>query len=159
MIGLGILLYKIAFLTFTIVFGGILYQHVVEFRNWNADIPDSLTAYRNFFRYSDFGRFFKMFMPLTTMCLVSSAFMLRSVEGGAETWVLACTAGCILTAVFTAVWFIPRHRKLFHDPIDERKTDELIRAADQWKSANYFRMFLMAITVISFLEGMKLLNQ
>jgi len=56
------------------------------------------------------------------------------------------------------VYFVRRHRKLFEEPIDEKNTDELTKIADQWKSANYFRMFLMAITIVSFLEGMKLLN-
>lgn len=158
MIALGILLYKIAFLTFTIAFGGILYQHIVEFRNWSSGIPESLYAYRQFFKVSDFGRFFKMFMPLSTICLVVSAIMLRSVEGNGETWVLACTGGCILTAVFTNAYFIPRHRKLFDEPIDERNTEDLEKIADQWRSANYFRMLLMAITVVSFLEGIKLLS-
>lgn len=158
MIALGILLYKIAFLTFTIAFGGILYQHVVEFRNWNADIPDSLTAYRNFFRYSDFGRFFKMFMPLAGLLAIAAAVMLWNHNVGANAWLIVCVAGIFITAVFTNLYFVSRHRKLFHDPIDERNTDELMKAADQWKAANYFRMFLMAITVISFLEGIKLLN-
>lgn len=157
-LALGSILYKIAFLTFTIAFGGILYQHVVEFRNWSADIPESLYAYRSFFRASDFGRFFKMFMPLSGMCLLASVVMMWNTRVDTRTWLMISTGGAFLTAGFTNVYFVPRHRKLFEDPIDEKNTDELNKIADQWKSANYFRMFLMAITIVSFLEGMKLLN-
>lgn len=157
-LALGSILYKIAFLTFTIAFGGILYQHVVEFRNWSSNIPDSLYAYRGFFRVSDFGRFFKMFMPLSGMCLLASVVMMWNTPGDTKTWLLISTGGALLTAGFTNVYFVRRHRKLFEEPIDEKNTDELTKIADQWKSANYFRMFLMAITIVSFLEGMKLLN-
>lgn len=157
-LALGTILYKIAFLTFTIAFGGILYQHIVEFRNWSADIPESLYAYKNFFRVSDFGRFFTMFMPLSGMCLLASVVMLWNTPGDQKVWLLVCTAGAFLTAGFTSLYFVPRHRKLFEGAPDEKDTDELNKIADQWKSANYFRMFLMAITIISFLEGMKLLN-
>lgn len=157
MIALGILLYKIAFLAFTIAFGGLLYQHVVEFRNWNANIPESLYAYRQFFKMSDFGRFFKMFMPLSGICLLASLLLLWAPAEAARTWMIICTAGAFLTAAFTNLYFVPKHRKLFEDPIDEKNSEELNRTADQWRSGNYFRMFLMAITVVSFLEGMKLL--
>jgi hypothetical protein len=153
----GIVLYTIASLAFAISLGGILYQHIVEFRNWSLNIPQSLIAYREFYKKSDFGTFFKMFMPAAFLCLLASIVMLWNYSTALRVWSLAGIAGMFLTAGFTNTYFITKHRALFEDPVDVGKAAELKQVADQWRKGNYARMILMGVTLAAMLEGLKLL--
>jgi hypothetical protein len=154
----GIIFYNIAILAFAMALGGILYQHIVEFRNWRSNIPQSLIAYREFFKKSDFGSFFKMFMPASFLCLVVSVAMLWNYSTSVRIWMLIGVAGMFLTAGFTNSYFVSKHKKLFEEPIDISKTLELKEAAEQWRKGNYARMILMGLTLMAMLEGLKLLR-
>ena len=153
----GIVLYTIASLAFAIAFGGILYQHIVEYRNWSLSIPQSLQAYRDFFKKSDFGSFFKMFMPPAFLCLAVSVAVLWNYSTLFRIWSLVGVAGMFLTAAFTNSYFVPKHKTLFEEPIDIRKTADLKKVADQWRKGNYARMIIMGVTLAALLEGLKLL--
>jgi hypothetical protein len=153
----GVLLFVISFIAFAISLGGIIYQHIVEFPNWKKDIPDSLVSYRAFFKYSDFGSFFKIFMPAAAICLLVAIFLLWNKPADANKWRLFAMLGLILTAGFTNVYFVPKHSKLFLDEITPTNVFELKTLATQWGRANLLRIAVMTLTLISFLKGFDLL--
>ena len=154
---LGIVLYSMSSIAFAMALGGIFYQHIVEYRNWSLNIPQSLIAYREFFKKSDFGSFFKMFMPAAFLCLVVSIAILWNYSTLLRVWMLIGMAGMFLTAGFTNTYFVPKHKKLFEGPVEIQKTIELNHVADQWRKGNYARMILMGATLASMFEGIKLL--
>jgi len=158
MMFVGLVLYKIAFVTFAIALGGILYQHIVEYRNWSAEVPESLVAYRQFFRVSDFGRFFKMFMPVSSVCVIAATVILWNSSKESNSWMLISVAGMFITAGFTNFFFVPMHRKLFEDAIDDSKSEELKRMAGRWKNGNYVRIAIMFVTLAAFAEALKILS-
>jgi hypothetical protein len=154
----GTIFYNVAILAFAMALGGIFYQHIVEFTNWRSNIPQSLITYREFFKKSDFGSFFKMFMPASFLCLLVSVATLWNYSTDLRIWMLAGVAGMFLTAGFTNSYFVPKHKKLFEEPIDVTKTSDLKQVANQWRKGNYARMILMGITLVAMLEGLKLLR-
>jgi hypothetical protein len=143
---IGIILYRISLLAFVISLGGIFYQHIVEYRNWHSNIPDSLNAYRQFFKVSEFGDFFKIFMPTAGLCLIIAMII------NWNSWMIISLAGMFLTAGFTNWYFVPIHKKLFEDEMGD--TAELKRNADRWRKGNYTRMIIMGITTAAMIEGL-----
>jgi hypothetical protein len=150
---IGHLLFLTSLTTFAISLGGILYQHIVEFPNWGKDIPNSLISYRSFFKYSDFGNFFKIFMLLSFFCLLIAIFLLWDKPTEANKWTLIAMAGLISTAGFTNFFFVPKHAKLFSDEITQTNVSELIALARWWGKGNLIRIAIMALTLISFFKG------
>lgn len=149
----GLLLFTISLIAFAISLGGILYQHIVEFPNWGKRIPESLISYRAFFKHSDFGNFFKIFMPISSICLLIAIFLLWSKPTEANKWILIAMAGLILTAAFTNFYFVPTHKKLFSDEITQTNVSELTTLATQWGKTNLIRIIIMTLTLISFLKA------
>jgi hypothetical protein len=154
----GVIFYNIAILAFAMSLGGIFYQHIVESTNWRSNIPQSLIAYREFFKHSDFGNFFRMFMPTSFICFLISVATLWNYSTPVRMWMLIGVAGMFLTAAFTNSFFVAKHKKLFEETIDVSKTAELKQVAGQWQKGNYARMILMGLTLVAMLEGLKLLR-
>ena len=152
----GLLLFTISLIAFAISLGGILYQHIVEFPNWGKGIPESLISYRAFFKHSDFGNFFKIFMPTSSICLVIAILLLWNNSSTVNFWTLLAMSGLVLTAVFTNNYFVPKHKKLFSDEITQTNVSELITLATQWGKGNLIRIAIMSLTVVSFLKALSI---
>ncbi|SFV33348.1 anthrone oxygenase family protein [Thermoflavifilum thermophilum] len=150
---IGLLLFTISLIAFAISLGGILYQHIVEFPNWKKDISNSLRSYRTFFKYSNFGNFFKIFMPISSACLLIAIFLLWNKPTEANKWTLGAMTGLILTASFTNYYFVPKHTKLFSDEIAETNVSELAALVTKWGKGNLIRIAIMTLTLICFLKG------
>jgi hypothetical protein len=103
----GVFLFATSFTAFAISLGGILYQHLVEFPNWKRDMPDSLTAYRSFFRQTDFGKFFKVFMPLSFLSLLVAIFLLWKAPMSPNKWMVLAMTGLILQPVSPTIFSYP----------------------------------------------------
>jgi len=153
---IGLILLLISLITFVISLGGIIYQHIVEFPNWKTDLPGSLSSYRSFFKRADFGNFFKIFMPTSSICLVIAIPLLWNEPSTANIWILLAMSGLVLTAVFTNNYFVPKHKKLFSDEITQTNVSELTILATQWGKGNLIRIGIMFLTVISFLKALSI---
>jgi hypothetical protein len=152
----GLLSFVISLIAFAISLGGIIYQHVVEFPNWKKDIPYSLISFTRFFKYSDFGKFFKIFMPLSSICLLIAIFLLWDKPSEANNWTLLAMAGLILTAGFTNFYLVPKHKKLFFEETTQTDVSELTTLAIQWGKGNLIRIVIMTLTLVSFLKAYQL---
>jgi len=147
------LLLIVAMITYAIAYGAVIYQHIVEFPNWKKDIPHSLVLFRAFFKYAGFGKFFKIFMPVSSISLLIAIFLAWNHPHEANIWTALSMAGLIITAAFTNIYFIPRHKKLF---TEETQTNdaELKIIATQWGKGNILRIIIMTVTLASFLEAL-----
>lgn len=151
---IGLIFLIISLITFVISLGGIIYQHIVEFPNWKTDLPSSLSSYRAFFKRADFGNFFKIFMPASSICLIIAIILLWNKPYTANIWTLFAMSGLILTAVFTNNYFVPKHKKLFSDEITQTNVSELMILAKQWGKGNLIRIVIMSLTLVSFLKAL-----
>src|SRR5699024_5917273 len=156
MFQIGFYLLFIALFSFSIVLGGIIYQHIVEFPNWNSNIPNSLLSYQNFFSTSDFGSFFKIFMPLSSICLLISIIILCNEV--ATSLMIAAFVGLLLITIYTRSYFVPKHQLLFSERVGEIDSSKLKKTANQWKRGNYLRIFIMLATMFTFLKAYEVLS-
>lgn len=152
---IGSVLLIVSFITFTISSGRIIYQHIVEFQNWSADIPDSLILYKSFFKYSDFEKFFKYLMPVSSTSLFIGLFPLWNKLIEMNVWILLAFAVFFTTAIIINIYFVPLHQKLFSEKTDQEKKSELKNLTGQWKTGNSIRITIMLLTVCCFLKALE----
>ena len=140
----GLVLLAVSFILFTIVSGGIIYQHLVELPRWNAPTVQA----------ANFGKFFKLFMPASFISLLTALLLLWTIAEKAQLLLLAAIAGVILTTVFTNRYFVPIHQQLFdpQTPAAQRKI-----LTNRWRVINRYRITLMAISGICMLMAYTLL--
>lgn len=153
----GFVLFSLALTTFAVVMGGNIYQLIAEIPNWFNDIPDSLLAFRNFYKVTHAGYFFQTLAPATILCLIVAVILLWNRPKTANKWILATLVSVVLAEVFTGIYFMPRNFILFIDPIDEISTEELVNVANQWKTANYVRMVIIFFAMFGFLKAYRII--
>ena len=138
---------------FAISLGGILYQHIAELPNWKKDMPGALVSHRAYFRHAGFGNFFKVFMPLSSVCLLIALCLLWNRPVQANIWTPGAMAGLVLTAAFTSFYFVPRHARLFSEEISAADTAGLAALVRQWEKGNLVRIAVMILTLIAFFKA------
>ena len=147
MLATGIIFLNISLVTFAMAWGGIVYQHRVEYPNWSNYIPDSIKIYREFTKAASFGQFFTLVMPLSGLSLFVALILLWN--STPVFYLLLALAGMVFTAGFTNRFFILKHQVLFSENLSSKTNEELKMIARQWRNGNYIRMIIMALTLLS----------
>jgi hypothetical protein len=153
MAGFGLIVLLLSLLAFTISLGGIIYQHMVELPNWKLDMPDSLKAYRAFFRRADFGDFFKLFMPLSFVFLIIAIVLLWNRPEKANTWTVLSLLGFLSTAMFTNSFFVRIHDELFKKELGASGFRTLEELEKRWRRGNLVRIAIMLFTIAAMLRA------
>ena len=120
-----------------------VYNSVVDAANWNAALPDSIIAAREYFKVASPGTFFRIVSPagqilaLVTVIACWNYGRLRYIA-----------LGTLLLAVFadalTFGYFYPRLDIMFTAPL-ESNGEGIRHAVEQWSSMNWFRSAMCAV--------------
>jgi hypothetical protein len=119
-----------------------VYNSVVDAANWNAALPDSIMAAREYFKVASPGTFFRIVSPagqvlaLGTLIACWNYGRLRYIALG--TLVLA-----VFADLLTFGYFYPRLDIMFSAPL-ESGSQLIQRAVIQWSSMNWFRSAMCA---------------
>ena len=120
-----------------------VYNSVVDAANWNAALPDSIMAAREYFKVASPGTFFRIVSPagqalaLATLIACWNYGRLRYIALG--TLVLA-----VFADLLTFGYFYPRLDIMFSAPL-ESGSQLIQRAVIQWSSMNWFRSAMCAV--------------
>ena len=63
-------------------------------------------------------------------------------EKGTWVYLVVALASVVATLVFTLVYFIPRNRMLFFEPVEEQPGDRSRELVRQWERANVVRLLI-----------------
>ncbi len=137
-------LFTAYFCLMMIVLGGTIFSVMVEYPNWFANVPSSLTATRNFYAVLHPGYFFQIFGPL--MLLTGVAFVIAG-------WRIAQTRNLVLVSIvimigieiLTFVYIYPRLGMMFGPDAASQTIDAMQQAAHQFTTADRIRTALMLI--------------
>lgn len=116
-----------------------MFDAVVHSPNWRQ--AESLLAYRKLFRSRHPGHFFQVTAPATIILLVT-ALILSLLSAASWVYAVVALASVVATAVFTLIYFVPRNRMLFFEPVEEqpgKRSREMVR---QWERANVVRLLI-----------------
>jgi phosphoglycerol transferase MdoB-like AlkP superfamily enzyme len=136
----------LSIMSFIIVIGGAVYEHLATVPVWSAAPPASLIMYQGGYPV-DSAAFWKPIHP-TTMLLLIAALMANWKT--ARRRALLITIGCYLTIlVITFVYFVPELISITTTPAGP-STDLLLKSrADNWETLSLVRLgFLLIIAFI-----------
>lgn len=128
-----------------------IYSSLVNAAAFEANIPDSIIAAREFFNTVNPGNFFKIFSPLTQLLALLALILFWKIPAARVT--LALALFCYVSAdIFTFAYFHPRNDIMF---LSEKlpDTETLRRTAAEWSAMNWVRSFVVLVGVVcSFLS-------
>ena len=134
-----------------------IYNSIVNAANWESNIPDSITATREFFLAANPGTFFIMIDP-TNLILILLALVLFWKSTSIRLY-LGIALLCYISAmVLTFTYFYPRNEIMFlSDPLPDTAT--IKQAASEWGRMNWFRSLIwLAGLICSFIALDKALS-
>lgn len=135
-----------------------IYNSIVNAANWESNIPQSITATREFFVVANPGTFFQWIDP-ANMFLLLLALILFWKNASSIRLYLAIALLCYISAMMlTFSYFYPRNEIMF---MSEQlpDTETLKKAASEWGRMNWVRSIIwLAGLVCSFLALNKALS-
>lgn len=128
-----------------------LYNSIVNAANWESNIPQSITATREFFVVANPGTFFQLIDP-TNIFLILLALILFWKKSDSIRVYLGLALLCyIISMILTFSYFYPRNEIMF---LSEQlaDTETLKKLATEWGRMNWVRSLIwMAGLICSFL--------
>jgi hypothetical protein len=135
------------------VFGGGLYESVVNAPNYNANIPESLEHYRLFMSAANPGNFFRVVAPAAQIVLLISLVLNWKRPPGRRWWLLAAFLMLVAADVITFTIHYPRNALMFTAPMNVAP-DVLKQAAAEWIKWNVVRVVFVAISMVCALKAL-----
>ena len=118
-----------------------IYNSIVNAANWESNIPQSITATRDFFVVANPGTFFQLIDP-TNMLLIVLAMILFWKKSPSIRLFLGIALFCYVSSmILTFTYFYPRNEVMF---LSEQlpDTDTLQKAASEWGRMNWVRSLI-----------------
>ena len=123
------------------LFFTLVYNYIVNAANWESNIPQSITATRDFFVVANPGTFFKMIDP-TNMLLVVLSLILFWKRSSSIRLFLGIALVCYISSmVLTFTYFYPRNDIMFLSK-QLPDTETLKKAASEWGRMGWARCLL-----------------
>ena len=128
-----------------------IYNSIVNAANWESNVPDSITATRDFFVFANPGTFFQLIDP-TNLLLIVLALILFWKKSTSIRLYLGIALLCYISSmILTFTYFYPRNEIMF---LSEQlaDTETLKRVASEWGRMNWVRSLIwLAGLICSFL--------
>lgn len=133
------------------LFFTLVYNSIVNAANWESNIPQSITATRDFFVVANPGTFFQLVDPIN-MLLVLLALILFWKRSTSIRLCLGIALLCYISSmILTFTYFYPRNDVMFLSK-QLPDTETLKRAASEWGRMGWVRCLLsLAGLVCTFL--------
>ena len=139
------------------LFGGSLYDTVVNAPNYRVGIPESLEHFRRFMSAANPGSFFRVVAPVTQISILVSLILNWKHRSNRKWWLLAALILVIAGDIITFTFHYPRNAVLFTEPMNV-SPETLRKAADEWIVGNYVRLVLVASAMVCAIKAL-LLNK
>ena len=129
------------------LFFTMIYNSVVNATNWENNVPDSITATKNFFVVANPGTFFQVIDPANFILAILALLLLWKESASIRLYLGIAIACYISSMILTFSYFYPRNEIMFlseHLP----DTETLKRVANEWGTMNWFRTFLLFVGLV-----------
>ena len=133
------------------LFFTLVYNSIVNAANWESNVPQSITATRDFFVVANPGTFFQLVDP-TNMLLIALALILFWKKSSSIRLFLGIALLCYISSMLlTFTYFYPRNEVMFLSK-QLPDTETLKKAASEWGRMNWVRSLIwLAGLICSFL--------
>ncbi len=128
-----------------------IYNSIVNAANWESNVPNSITATKDFFVVANPGTFFQLIDP-TNLILIVLALILFWKKSTSIRLYLGIALLCYISSmILTFTYFYPRNEIMF---LSEQlpDTETLKKVASEWGRMNWVRSLIwLAGLICSFL--------
>ncbi len=143
------ILYAITCLTFSIMVGGAVYEHLCVVPSWSAAPPLSLSMFQG-----EYGlkaeTFWMLIHPVNLLLFSASLAMCWRTQRKKS--LIIVLAGYISILIITAIYFVPELLTIVQTPFSTEVDPDLTRRAKLWEVLSIIRMFvLFALTIVLYL--------
>jgi hypothetical protein len=129
-----------------------LYTSLIDSRSWGADIPNSIAAARQYFRFVNPGNFFRMFSPVNQALGIIVLILFWKTSPAIRLCLGAALALYVLAEGLTFGYFFPRNDLMFRDA-SLTDIDLLKKTWAEWTTMNWVRSGILLIGIcFSFLS-------
>jgi len=145
------LFYILACLSFSLICGAGLYEHVVLWPKAFASLPGSLTAFQGSYGLNN-GIFWQMIHPLTLVFFIIALVLSWRSERKKHVLYPLITYAVVL--VITFAWFVPVLLELIHTPYSNTHDSTLTSRASRWETLSIVRAFVLFGSAIYLFLGL-----
>jgi hypothetical protein len=136
----------LASISFIIVIGGAVYEHLAVVPVWSAAVPASLTMFQG--PHALAAQNFWIPIHPTTLLLMLAA-LLFNWKTERRKFILTTIGGYVLVLGITAVYFVPELMSLTQTTFSTNVDIQLTRRANLWESLSLIRLaFLLTLAFV-----------
>ena len=139
----------LASISFIVVIGGGVYEHLALVPVWSSAVPASLAVFQGEYRLVP-EKFWMLIHPVTIV-LMAAALIANWVSD--RRWLIILPlAGYLLILVITYFYFVPELMALTQTPFSDTVDAALTARAQTWETLSLVRLgflFILAITLLS----------
>lgn len=156
MINFKNLIYPLACLSFSIVIGGAVYEHLAVIPQWSAGPPASLSMFQG--EYGLNAAAFWSKIHLATLPLFITSLILFWKTSSRKN-ILIPFIGYLIVLVVTGIYFVPELIEISNTPYDKIINPELQSRAKLWENLSLIRLlFIIALALFLYL-GLTKINK
>jgi len=139
----------LASISFVVVIGGAVYEHLALVPVWSSAVPASLTVFQGEYRLTP-EKFWMLIHPVTIILLLAA--LIANWTTDRRALIIAPVVGYLLILGVTFLYFVPELTALTQTPFSETVDAALTARANTWETLSLVRLgvlFILAITLLS----------
>lgn len=143
------IVYAFACLSFAIVIGAAVYEHVAVVPQWTAAPPLSLSMFQGKYGLNP-TPFWKAIHPVTLLLLSSSLILFW--RTGSRPYLLTTGIGYVLVLIITFAFFVPELIAITGSGYASQSDSSLVQRASLWEALSLVRLaFLILLAIVGLL--------
>jgi len=136
------ILLVLASVSFVLVIGAGLYEHVAAVPRWSAAPPASLTMFQGKYGLNP-ALFWMSIHPVTLLLLMAALISNWKTERKKQ--LLWALGGYVIILILTATWFVPNLVQIINIPYHDDVNEALRSKAALWEKLSIVRLFIMVV--------------
>lgn len=145
------LLYSVTCLSFSIVIGAAVYEHLAVVPRWTAAPPLSLSMFQGTYGLNP-GAFWIPIHPVTLFLFIAT--LITCWKSERRKTVLISLTGYFVILVITALYFVPELMEITGMAFSEAVDPALASRAALWENLSILRLFVLIILAIQLFLGL-----
>jgi hypothetical protein len=143
------IVYALASLSFSVVIGAAIYEHVAVVPQWSAAPPASLSMFQGKYGLNP-APFWMSIHPITLLLLIASIILFW--KTGSRQHLLITSIGYVMILVLTFTFFVPELMAIIRTAWSEEVVPALVKRAKLWETLSLVRLaILIVLAIILFL--------
>ena len=130
-----------------------IYNLVVDFKSWGADIPASIQTARNYYSQVDPRKFFQIIAPINQFLILLTIILFWKDSVSLRIYFSVSFLLYAIIGILTVVYFVPRDIIIFTSPIDGH-VEQIRTALSQWRNMQWVRSLLGLTGILFTFKGL-----